>query len=220
MTPPAGCHPCAPTAPLSMPAVPGGMPRMRSSRRKRSLETGNEAGAAALMRCYLSASRGCVWCDTAIPAGRQQREIRVGKIYAGPIIDAHHHLWDLGLKKHPWLSATSTGKGKPWRTRPFAPELSARRLSPRRRQPRRRRHRPCRGQLGSDDCVGETRWLEDLDKSRGVATRYVARVPLGQQRGAGACSRRRRHIARRRRHPRHTELGRRSRPAASPRATA
>jgi predicted TIM-barrel fold metal-dependent hydrolase len=23
--------------------------------------------------------------------------------YSGPIIDAHHHLWDLGLKKHPWI---------------------------------------------------------------------------------------------------------------------
>ena len=24
-------------------------------------------------------------------------------IYAGPLIDAHHHLWDLSLGKHPWL---------------------------------------------------------------------------------------------------------------------
>lgn len=23
--------------------------------------------------------------------------------YQGPIIDAHHHLWDLGLEKHPWI---------------------------------------------------------------------------------------------------------------------
>lgn len=25
-------------------------------------------------------------------------------IYAGPIIDAHHHLWDLELGRHPWLT--------------------------------------------------------------------------------------------------------------------
>ena len=27
------------------------------------------------------------------------------RIYDGPIIDAHHHLWDLGLQRHPWLAA-------------------------------------------------------------------------------------------------------------------
>lgn len=30
-----------------------------------------------------------------------------------------------------------------------------------------------------DDAIGETFWLEGLDKSQGVALRYVARVPLG-----------------------------------------
>src|SRR5690606_13480771 len=29
-----------------------------------------------------------------------------------------------------------------------------------------------------DDCVGETRWLETLDKAGGIAARYVAHVPL------------------------------------------
>ncbi|MBM3517017.1 MAG: hypothetical protein FJX56_03850 [Alphaproteobacteria bacterium] len=24
-------------------------------------------------------------------------------LYDGPVVDAHHHLWDLGLKAHPWL---------------------------------------------------------------------------------------------------------------------
>ena len=24
-------------------------------------------------------------------------------IYTGPLIDAHHHLWDLSMGKHPWL---------------------------------------------------------------------------------------------------------------------
>ena len=29
--------------------------------------------------------------------------------YAGPIIDAHHHLWDLRLGRHPWLSEGDAG---------------------------------------------------------------------------------------------------------------
>lgn len=24
--------------------------------------------------------------------------------YDGPIIDAHHHFWDIGLNRHPWLA--------------------------------------------------------------------------------------------------------------------
>lgn len=30
-------------------------------------------------------------------------------LYAGPIIDAHHHLWDLSLDRHPWI--TDPGQG-------------------------------------------------------------------------------------------------------------
>jgi predicted TIM-barrel fold metal-dependent hydrolase len=28
-------------------------------------------------------------------------------MYSGPIIDAHTHLWDLAMKKHPWLDASN-----------------------------------------------------------------------------------------------------------------
>ncbi len=27
-------------------------------------------------------------------------------MYSGPIIDPHHHLWDLSMGKHPWLLPT------------------------------------------------------------------------------------------------------------------
>lgn len=30
-------------------------------------------------------------------------------MYDGPIIDAHHHLWDLSLGRHPWLTAPEAG---------------------------------------------------------------------------------------------------------------
>ena len=30
--------------------------------------------------------------------------------YGGPVIDPHHHLWDLSLQRHPWLAkARATG---------------------------------------------------------------------------------------------------------------
>ncbi|ANT52703.1 amidohydrolase family protein [Mesorhizobium amorphae] len=103
------------------------------------------------------------------------------KPYAGPIIDAHHHLWDLGLDRHPWLTATAAERGG-------LGELG----------PLRRNYLPedyrrdaaghdvvatvhVEAGWASDDCVGETRWLETLDKSRGVADRYVVHVPLASR---------------------------------------
>ena len=29
----------------------------------------------------------------------------MGRRYEGPIIDAHHHLWDIGLGRHPWITS-------------------------------------------------------------------------------------------------------------------
>ncbi|WP_192180692.1 amidohydrolase family protein [Mesorhizobium amorphae] len=103
------------------------------------------------------------------------------KPYAGPIIDAHHHLWDLGLGRHPWLTATAAERG------------GLGKLGPLRRNYLPEDYR--RDAAGhdvvatvhveagwaSDDCVGETRWLETLDKSRGVADRYVVHVPLASR---------------------------------------
>ncbi|CCV12099.1 amidohydrolase family protein [Mesorhizobium sp. STM 4661] len=100
------------------------------------------------------------------------------KPYSGPIIDAHHHLWDLGLGRHPWLAATADERGGlgelgPLR-RNYLPDDYMRDAS---------RHDVVatvhvEAGWASDDCVGETRWLETLDKSRGVAARYVVHVPL------------------------------------------
>lgn len=98
--------------------------------------------------------------------------------YAGPVVDAHHHLWDLGLGRHPWLAATAGERGGlgelgPLR-RNYLPQDYSRDAA---------RHNVVatvhvEASWASDDCVGETRWLETLDKSRGVAARYVIHVPL------------------------------------------
>ena len=99
-------------------------------------------------------------------------------IYSGPIIDAHHHLWDLGLDRHPWLSAAAAERGGfgdlgPLRQN-YLPDDYLRDAA---------RHAVVatvhvEAGWASDDCLGETRWLETLDKAKGVAARCVAHVPL------------------------------------------
>jgi predicted TIM-barrel fold metal-dependent hydrolase len=105
-------------------------------------------------------------------------------IYSGPIIDAHHHLWDLDMHRHPWLDAAAAERGGlgdlgPLR-RNYLPEDYRRDAA---------RHAivaTVHVEAGwrSDDGVGETRWLETLDKSTGVAAGYVAHVPLASPRVA------------------------------------
>ncbi|MFD2055774.1 amidohydrolase family protein [Mesorhizobium calcicola] len=99
------------------------------------------------------------------------------KPYAGPIVDAHHHLWDLGLGRHPWLAAAGErgglGELGPLRQNYLPQDYS-------RDGARHNVVATVHVEAGwvSDDCLGETRWLETLDKSQGVAARYVAHVPL------------------------------------------
>ncbi|RVC41411.1 hydrolase, partial [Mesorhizobium sp. M4A.F.Ca.ET.090.04.2.1] len=93
--------------------------------------------------------------------------------YGGPIIDAHHHLWDLGLGRNPWLTPTAGERGGlgelgPLR-RNYLPQDYLRDAA---------RHAVVatvhvEAGWAADDCVGETRWLETLDKSQGIPTRYV-----------------------------------------------
>ncbi len=98
--------------------------------------------------------------------------------YAGPIVDPHHHLWDLSLGRHAWLAdsaGTVGGLGD---------------LAPIRRNylPADYRHDAAHQNIVAtvhieakwdpDDCLGETQWLETLPDKRGVASRIVAHVPL------------------------------------------
>ena len=100
--------------------------------------------------------------------------------YDGPVIDPHHHLWDLSLGRHPWLMKQSAAGQEPV----FGS------IAPIQRDYRIADYlRDARGQNiiatvhveagWSDDFpLQETRWLDGLDKSTGVARRYIARVPL------------------------------------------
>jgi len=102
----------------------------------------------------------------------------MSKLYEGPIIDAHHHLWVLTLGRHPWLTPKADERGGlgdlgPLR-RNYLPADYARDAT---------RHAIVAtvhieaGWLASDP-LGETRWLDTLDKTGGIAARYVAHVPL------------------------------------------
>jgi predicted TIM-barrel fold metal-dependent hydrolase len=100
-------------------------------------------------------------------------------LYDGPIIDAHHHLWDLGLGRHRWLTEDDAGLAalgdisymrhtylpadylRDVATTKVVASVHIEAVWDRARSP-----------------VEETAWLETLDKTRGVATRYVAYAPL------------------------------------------
>jgi predicted TIM-barrel fold metal-dependent hydrolase len=102
-------------------------------------------------------------------------------VYDGPIIDPHHHLWDESMGTHPWLAPTS--KGVPLagleKIRPsYLPDSYRRDTAP---------HNVVasvhiEALWDSSDPVGETRWLDTLDKRGGVAVRYIAAAPLGSER--------------------------------------
>lgn len=91
-------------------------------------------------------------------------------LYAGPIVDAHHHFWDLSLDKHPWLH----GSTDPKLARDCLPEDYRRATE------------------GYDivasvhveanwdpaDPPGEIAWLDGLAKPEGVAARYVGYADL------------------------------------------
>ena len=100
-------------------------------------------------------------------------------MYSGPIIDAHTHLWDLSMHRHGWLAPSAASRGAVG-----APDKIRRDCLPEDYL----RASAGQGVVASvhiealwdrADPVGETRWLETLDKSHGVAVRYTAPAPLG-----------------------------------------
>ena len=100
-------------------------------------------------------------------------------LYRGPIIDAHCHLWDLGMDRHPWLRPTggaiqALGDLNAIRRNYLVDDY--------------RRDAANQNVVASlhveaawdraDDPLAEIRWLETLDKSSGVAFRYIGFADL------------------------------------------
>lgn len=104
-------------------------------------------------------------------------------MYTGPIIDPHHHLWDLSMGKHPWLSpdnealralADLSAIAHDYLPRDYVRDAAHQRVVA-------TVHIEA---LWGGDPVGETRWLDTLDKGSGVALRYVANARLGTDEAA------------------------------------
>jgi predicted TIM-barrel fold metal-dependent hydrolase len=105
--------------------------------------------------------------------------LSVAGLYGGPIIDAHCHLWDLGMDRHPWLRPTggaiqALGDLDAIRRNYLVDDY--------------RRDAANQNVVASvhieaawdraDDPLAEIEWLETLDKSSGVAARYVGFADL------------------------------------------
>src|SRR5580698_4202322 len=111
-------------------------------------------------------------------------------LYRGPIIDAHIHLWDLGMDRHPWLRPTggaiqALGDLAPIRRNYLVDDY--------------RRDAANQNVVASvhieaardraDDPLEEIEWLETLDKSSGVAARYIGFADLTAPDAAAALDR-------------------------------
>jgi predicted TIM-barrel fold metal-dependent hydrolase len=99
-------------------------------------------------------------------------------IYSGPLIDAHHHLWDLSMKKHPWLEAARHGEGTLGDLRPLLRDYLPQHL-----RADGRAHKLAASvhvEAGWDpaDPVGETRWLDGLAESHPLPMALVVAAPL------------------------------------------
>jgi predicted TIM-barrel fold metal-dependent hydrolase len=105
--------------------------------------------------------------------------LSVAGLYSGPIIDAHCHLWNLGMDRHPWLRPTggaiqALGDLDAIRRNYLVDDY--------------RRDAANQNVVASvhveaawdraDDPLAEIRWLETLDKSSGVAARYIGFADL------------------------------------------
>ena len=106
-------------------------------------------------------------------------------LYGGPIIDPHIHLWDLGMDRHPWLRPTG-GKIQ------ALGELAAIRrdylvddyLRDAANQNVTAAVHIEAAWDRSDDPLTEIRWLETLDKTSGVAIRYIGFADLASPEAA------------------------------------
>ena len=100
--------------------------------------------------------------------------------YDGPVIDPHHHLWDLSLKRHPWLEKARASGGE-MVFGSLAPILRDYGVADYRADAANQNVvATVHVEAGWSDAhpLEESRWLAGLDRSSGVAKRYVARVPL------------------------------------------
>jgi predicted TIM-barrel fold metal-dependent hydrolase len=102
------------------------------------------------------------------------------RAYDGPIIDAHHHLWDLRLGKHPWLDPVASDDGLQELRRNFlAADYAALAATA-------GIEASVHVEANWDpaDPLGEDAWLDSLARPAGIAACYVGYAPLAEPRAA------------------------------------
>lgn len=100
--------------------------------------------------------------------------------YSGPVIDPHHHLWDLSLKRHPWLEK-ARGEGGEMVFGSLTPILRSYGVDEYRIDAARQNvvatvH--VEAGWSDDHPLEESRWLDGLDHGDRIAERYIAHVGL------------------------------------------
>jgi predicted TIM-barrel fold metal-dependent hydrolase len=105
--------------------------------------------------------------------------LNVAGLYRGPIIDPHCHLWDLGMDRHPWLrpaggAIQALGDLNAIRKN-YLPDDYLRDAA--------NQNVVASVHIEAawdraDDPLAEIEWLETLDKSSGVAVRYIGFADL------------------------------------------
>lgn len=113
----------------------------------------------------------------------------VANAYDGPIVDAHHHMWDFSLGRHPWLAGDDPGLAPLQRNvlpKDYLEAIAGHNVVA---------SVHIEANWDPADPLGETRWLESLERPEGIAARYVAYVPLAREdaaeliEGHAACDR-------------------------------
>jgi predicted TIM-barrel fold metal-dependent hydrolase len=102
----------------------------------------------------------------------------VAELYHGPIIDSHCHLWDLSMDRHPWLRPTG---GAIQALGDLAAIRQNYLVSDYRRDAGQTVVASVHVEAAwdrADDPLAEIEWLETLDKSSGVAARYIGFADL------------------------------------------
>jgi predicted TIM-barrel fold metal-dependent hydrolase len=92
-------------------------------------------------------------------------------LYVGPIVDAHHHFWDLSLDRHPWLRGVTDPKlARNCLPADYLGEAAGYDIVA---------SVHVEANWDPADPLGEIAWLDGLEKPAGIAARYVGYADLG-----------------------------------------
>jgi predicted TIM-barrel fold metal-dependent hydrolase len=91
-------------------------------------------------------------------------------LYCGPIVDAHHHFWDLSIDKHPWLRGSTDPKlARNCMPQDYLREAEGYNIVA---------SVHVEANWDPADPMGEIAWLDAMERPDGIAARYVGYADL------------------------------------------